>query len=374
MLSYAKTGCGPLERDNTSIHVQYTLSTTLAIISDGTSQAGVITGGTKVIRLETGEVTFTDDEARNVLSASGDAYTLTVDVDTQRIEIVGRENSGVFYGIVSLGSLAEVSKMANQKGLSLSAWEDGLMEAENRPFDNSKDGRRFSRTVVLDPAAADKWMTKLLPEVKLTQQGTSQPARNILFRQGDITQSQNVEAYSIRVSSADNTVEVIYRTGEGAFRAGQGSVADQYLLHELQDPSRYTTIHYYTDNVVNPCLQSTYTPEKDRLKTNVEFPGLKVQFRVEDESNSKWLDFTPDIKFDADQKILLRTMSPDGSRVSREVKVTTAKGSKNTRDGTVGLAGSRSTVLVVVGVVVAMVFSVDLLPESRSPSCDSQTQ
>ena len=83
-----------------------TLSTTLAIISDGTSQAGVITGGTKVIRLETGEVTFTDDEARNVLSASGDAYTLTVDVDTQRIEIVGRENSGVFYGIVSLGSLA----------------------------------------------------------------------------------------------------------------------------------------------------------------------------------------------------------------------------------------------------------------------------
>ncbi|RUS75545.1 hypothetical protein EGW08_016695, partial [Elysia chlorotica] len=97
--------------------------------------------------------------------------------------------------------------------------------------------------------------------------------------------------------------------------------------------------------------------DQDRLLTNVEFPGLKVQFRVEGVPDSAWLDLTPDIKFDADRTVLLRTVSPDGRRVSREVKVTTASssGDNNSRDGTVGLSGSRSTVLVIVSVLVVMV-------------------
>ncbi|CAH1791530.1 unnamed protein product [Owenia fusiformis] len=38
----------------------------------------------------------------------------------------------------------------------------------------------------------------------------------------------------------------------------QGSPADQYLLSEPDDPSKYLSVQYFTDNSVNPCLNSTY--------------------------------------------------------------------------------------------------------------------
>ncbi|GFR92572.1 beta-hexosaminidase [Elysia marginata] len=107
--------------------------------------------------------------------------------------------------------------------------------------------------------------------------------------------------------------------------------------------------------------------DKEKLLTNVEFPGLKVQFRMADsKSGSAWTELSPDIKFDDGKRVLLRVVSPDGNRFSREVKVTTGESdasknnnnnnsNKNSRDGSEGLTGSKPCALLTASLVVAIV-------------------
>ncbi|ELU16939.1 hypothetical protein CAPTEDRAFT_219964 [Capitella teleta] len=40
--------------------------------------------------------------------------------------------------------------------------------------------------------------------------------------------------------------------------AGNMTAAEQYLLTDLNDTSEYLSVQYFTDNAINPCMQSTY--------------------------------------------------------------------------------------------------------------------
>jgi hexosaminidase len=42
-------------------------------------------------------------------------------------------------------------------------------------------------------------------------------------------------------------------------KKGNKAKAEQYLLHDLQDSSKYSSVQYYTDNVIDLALPSTYT-------------------------------------------------------------------------------------------------------------------
>lgn len=39
---------------------------------------------------------------------------------------------------------------------------------------------------------------------------------------------------------------------------GQGFEANQYLLSDPLDTSQYLSVQFFTDNAINPCLESTY--------------------------------------------------------------------------------------------------------------------
>ena len=39
---------------------------------------------------------------------------------------------------------------------------------------------------------------------------------------------------------------------------GHGFEADQYLLSDPLDKSQYLSVQFFTDNAINPCLESTY--------------------------------------------------------------------------------------------------------------------
>lgn len=39
---------------------------------------------------------------------------------------------------------------------------------------------------------------------------------------------------------------------------GDSYKANQYLLSDAQDTSKYLSVQFFTDNAINPCLDSTY--------------------------------------------------------------------------------------------------------------------
>ncbi|CAL1546612.1 unnamed protein product [Lymnaea stagnalis] len=83
----------------------------------------------------------------------------------------------------------------------------------------------------------------------------------------------------------------------------------------------------------------------DTISTNVEFPGLKVQYRLSSESS--WSVLGAAKTFKEGEDVFLRTLSPDGERHSSEVKVTMVKvTSPSTNKGNGGDVPVVSTMLL----------------------------
>ncbi|XP_032219150.2 beta-hexosaminidase [Nematostella vectensis] len=80
-------------------------------------------------------------------------------------------------------------------------------------------------------------------------------------------------------------------------KIGDDNKAQKYLLTEPGDPSRYISVQWFTDNAINPCMESTYTFVKHVVKEIVRmhqhFQKLKMfHFGGDEVAHGAWTNST----------------------------------------------------------------------------------
>ena len=73
--------------------------------------------------------------------------------------------------------------------------------------------------------------------------------------------------------------------------------AERYLLNEINDTSQYLSIQYYSDNAINPCMESTYTFVEHVVKSVVNLhndsqPLTIFHFGGDEVAHGAWMNST----------------------------------------------------------------------------------
>lgn len=73
--------------------------------------------------------------------------------------------------------------------------------------------------------------------------------------------------------------------------------AERYLLNEINDTSQYLSIQYYSDNAINPCIESTYTFVEHVVKSVVNLhndsqPLTIFHFGGDEVAHGAWMNST----------------------------------------------------------------------------------
>lgn len=235
-----------------------------------------------------------------VKSALG-AESYRLNLEHNQIVIEGGDNAGAFYGLQSLLQLIPVGSAA-KANLPLLQVEDGPRYTwRGMHYDMARNfhgkavtlalieqmGRYKLNRLHLHLTEDEGWRLEIpgLPELTdiggqrcfdlkedsclLTQLGTGPHADG--SGNGFYTTADFVEILRF---AAERHIEVIpevdmpgharaaIKAMEARYRrlmaAGDKEGAEQYLLSDLNDKSRYVSIQNYTDNAVNVCLESTY--------------------------------------------------------------------------------------------------------------------
>jgi hexosaminidase len=220
-----------------------------------------------------------------------------VEVSSKGIQIQGHDAAGVFYGVQSLLSLTASSKTVPQLHIDDEprySWR-GMHYDMARNFHGvpvtkrliEQMGRYKLNKLHLHLSEDEGWRLEIpgLPELTdiggqrcfdlteqrclLTQLGTGPHktgSGNGFYRRAEFIELlQYAAARHIEVipefdmpghaRAAVKAMEARYHTLK---KAGNLAAAQQYLLSDPQDKSRYLTVQSYTDNSVNVCLDSSY--------------------------------------------------------------------------------------------------------------------
>ena len=78
---------------------------------------------------------------------------------------------------------------------------------------------------------------------------------------------------------------------------GDKAGAEKYLLSEVNDTSKYLSIQYYTDDAINPCIESTYTFVNDLVEAVVNIhkdkqPLTIFHFGGDEVAHGAWTNST----------------------------------------------------------------------------------
>ncbi|GFN73986.1 homeobox protein aristaless [Plakobranchus ocellatus] len=265
-----------------SLNIQFTL------VADSAVSDTVSSTGTKVVRLDTGPVTFTADELKNVIGDSGDAYILTVNVETQRISIVGQQASGVFYGVVSLVSLTGRNSSVPEYSITDAPRFEyrGFMLDIARNFHSSREISTLIEVMAmyklnklhLHVTDDEGWRLQIAALPELTQIGATQchdmlETRCLLPELGGDPQQtteflSGAEYRSLLELARKRHITIIPEIdmpghARAAIKSMESRMANRpgsqnMLLTEPGDTSRYLSNQMFSDNALNPCLESAY--------------------------------------------------------------------------------------------------------------------
>ncbi|EDO46502.1 predicted protein [Nematostella vectensis] len=285
-----------------------------------------------VIRLTLGSpVVMVDGKLSNSL----EAYKLDVNEDPS-VVIIGKGNAGVFYGIQTLLGIIDTN---NSIPSILTIRDSPRYEYRGMHLDV---GRNFKtkETVkrLLDAMATYKlnkfhfhltedegWRLEIPGLEELTSVGSKRchdlKEQECLLPQlgsdpngSKVKQFYSVLDYKEILEYAEKRhIEVIpeidmpahSRAAIKAMEAryqrfkkiGDDNKAQKYLLTEPGDPSRYISVQWFTDNAINPCMESTYTFVKHVVKEIVRmhqhFQKLKMfHFGGDEVAHGAWTNST----------------------------------------------------------------------------------
>lgn len=235
----------------------------------------------------------------NEASGEPESYQLTIGKDA--ISIIGADNAGAFYGIQSLLSLLPADTASSYSLPQLEAKDAPRFHWRGMHYDMARNFHGKVYTLRLIDQMAHYKLNKLhmhltddegwrieipgLPE--LTQVGAQRcfdlSEQSCLLTQlgtGPFTSGSGNGFYSsedfveILKYAAARHIEVIPEIdmpghGRAAIKSmearyaklmkqGKKAEAEQFLLSDPQDQSKYFTVQSYTDDAVNVCLDSTY--------------------------------------------------------------------------------------------------------------------
>lgn len=259
------------------------------------SQPDHIAASGKVIELRVNA----DESAKTGLPAAPESYTLTVTAD--KIVINGSDNAGAFYGLQSLLNLIPADKADSYSLPLLTAVDSPRASWRGMHYDMGRNFHGKEVTLRLIEQMARYKLNKLhlhltedegwrieipgLPELTeigafrcfdlseqkclLTQLGTGPfktGSGNGYYSAGDFIEIlKYAAARHIEVipeidmpGHARAAVKAMDARYKKLMDAGKKAEAEQYLLADPQDKSRYISVQNYTDNAINVCLPSTY--------------------------------------------------------------------------------------------------------------------
>lgn len=240
-----------------------------------------------------------DKSDKGKISSQG--YKLTVDANRDCVSIVGATSAGVFYGIVSAISLM---KSTSATEFSLPALElvdsprfahRGLMVDVARHFQTKEKIKHLIDALAtykmnklhLHLSDDEAWRLEIPGLEELTQFGSIRghdlgEEHHLMSMLGDgpFTNSSGSGFYTVSDyreilrHALSHHVEIIPEFdmpghSHAAIRSmehrrvqleasGHKAQAGDYLLHDPDDRSSYLSAQFFTDGVINPCLESSY--------------------------------------------------------------------------------------------------------------------
>ncbi|CAG5129713.1 unnamed protein product [Candidula unifasciata] len=255
----------------------------------GIPSAPSSTSTSNIIDLSLGEVNAT---AANVtFNNSQDAYSLSVNATSHRIEVVGQAASGVFYGVVTLLSLLVIilpeciitdAPRFPYRGLMLDIARNFHPKEDILNIIKLMSSYKLNR-LHLHLSDDEGWRINIpqLPELTtlgsqrcydptetkcLMPQLGSGPNQAGPPGSGFLTSADYIEILRLANAHHVTVIPEIEMPGHGRAailsmklrNSTQGSGGVSTVLAEANDPSEYTSPQMYSDNAINPCLESTY--------------------------------------------------------------------------------------------------------------------
>ncbi|KAL9962569.1 hypothetical protein ACROYT_G031679 [Oculina patagonica] len=252
---------------------------------------------TKAIKLIKGDVSVPAKGGQQFPS-SDEWYSLVVDSSKELITITGKGAAGVFYGVQTLlalrNSKGRVPKVTvkdaprySYRGMHLDVGRN--FEAKEHVFKLLDVMAMYKLNKFHFHLTDDEgWRLKIPGLPELTEVGSKrcfdlEHKKCILSQLGSGPEAStsgsghySVQDYKDILKYANaRHIQVIPEFdmpghGNAAIKAmlaryeklsaqGNKAEAEKYLLSEINDTSKYLSIQYYTDDAINPCIESTYT-------------------------------------------------------------------------------------------------------------------
>ncbi|CAH9064790.1 Chitobiase [Pseudoalteromonas holothuriae] len=233
--------------------------------------------------------------------AKGKAESYRLEVDDEKITVVGTDNAGVFYGIQSLLALFSPDVQGNIEIPNVEIEDSPRFSWRGMHYDNARNyhGKdalfklvehmaRYKMNVLHWHFSEDEgWRLEIpdLPELTqiggyrcfdlseqsclLTQLGTgpfkSGSGNGYLSRKDFVELLKFATARHIKIvpeiegpGHARASIKAMEARYKKFTDIGNDSAASTYLLSEPDDKSQYLTVQNYHDNSMNVCLDSTY--------------------------------------------------------------------------------------------------------------------
>ncbi|XP_068705154.1 beta-hexosaminidase-like [Montipora foliosa] len=244
------------------------------------------------IHLQIGEV-----KIASIKSESREAYSLQVKADSQEIVITGQSPVGVFYGIQSLLSVNEPNGMVPNviindspryefRGMELDVGRNFMPKSEVKKLIDAMAMYKLNK-FHFHLTDDEGWRLEIPGLPELTEVGSKrchdvkeEKCLNSQLGSGPGTGNSGSGFYTVEDYreilryAEERHVEVIPEFdmpghGHAAIKVmqarqkkyaamGQAFEADQYLLSDPLDTSQYLSVQFFSDNAINPCLESTY--------------------------------------------------------------------------------------------------------------------
>ncbi|ESO95988.1 hypothetical protein LOTGIDRAFT_174972 [Lottia gigantea] len=230
----------------------------------------------KVIRLIVGGVVHpnTNENLEN-----GEAYKLEVNAATKEIEITGKTKTGVFNGIQSFLSLYSMGGVIS----TLTIVDQPRFQYRGMHIDVGRNFHSKSSILKLLDAMAMVKLNKLhfhlsddegwrleipgLPE--LTELGSGPYTPNSGSGYYSVADYQEILRYAstrhIQVipefdmpGHARAAIKAMEKRYNNLVKSDRNADAEEYLLHDPTDKSKYWSVQFFDDNAVSPCINSTY--------------------------------------------------------------------------------------------------------------------